>query len=335
VASRRSRELQREEDLFFQASEAAIVMWPWVALAAGLVALFWRPRASFAMTGERVTFTPGGEPISFSGGSMSDGRELAKALPPKAGNAREQAILELAEAGEILPPELVAMTYAKGGHTVEMFPAKDALMLGTVNPVRLNARHTTAQGLADFFGMVLPTSLMSDMAWLASTEIGPEDGHSGPAMADTATMVLHSDLVDVRIAKVDTSASGGLVRPVGKDWVNTERLLQQDGSVTRAKEDPSSPAAANFGWQKRGAGSKSPGGQPVLQPVGLVHSTQHTDYSQVVTLYGPTVIIDGGSPELIADVLRDPARAFLLSDEVKEGQAARVTRHPSVPLAVA
>ncbi len=288
-----------------------------------------------AFTGGHVTFGPSGETFAAPVGPESDGHALAVALPPKAGNAREARLLQLADEGFIPPPVLVAMTYQKGEHTVEMFPAKDALMLGTVNPVRLNARHTTAQQLADFFGMVLPTSLMADMAWLASTEIPPQDGMAGPAMADTATMIKHSDRVDSAIAKIDASASGGLVRPVGKDWVNSERLLQPNGSVTRSKEDSSQPAAANFGWHKRGAQSRSPGRQPVLQSVGLVHGIAHTDYSQVVTLYGPTVLVDGGEPELIADVLADPARAFLLSDEVVEGIAARVSRHPAVPLAVA
>lgn len=260
-----------------------------------------------------------------------DGLEIANAISPTAGSVREDQILALAQTGQIPTPELVSVVFQKGGHTVEIFAAKDALMLGTTNPVRLNAQHGTAQRLADYFGMVLPTSLMSDQAWLASSRISPHDGLSGPHMADTATMVEHSRRVDADIA--ESGFQGALVRPVGKDWVNTERLLEPDGTVAKAKEAPSSDAVANFGWHSRARGqSRSPGGQPVLQSVGLVHALPHTDYSQVVTLYGPTVVIDDGAPEWVEDVLRDPSRAYLLSDEVSEGRAARVTRHPDYPV---
>lgn len=274
--------------------------------------------------------------VTLHMGAEMNGHVLASQLPPKATEAREQAILALAESGQIPTPTLVAVTFTKGGHTVTIFPATDALMLGTEEPVRLAARHGTAQRLADFFGMVLPTSLMSDMAWLAATKVPPQTGLQGAAAGDTATFVLNSGRVDAAIAKAGgTVATSGLVRPTGKDWVNTERLLLPDGTVARSKDNPSAPAVANFGWHQKGAQSLSPGGQPVIQSVGLVHNfPDFVDYSQVVTLYGPTVVIDGDTRNVV-DVLSDPTTAFLLSDEVKPGQAARVTRYPLVPKDIA
>ncbi len=273
--------------------------------------------------------SPGAPPTS-----SFDGIQIAASLPEKAGSARENALLALAESGQIPTPLLTAVTYMKGGHSVEIFPSTDALMLGTDRPVRLTARHTTAQRLADFFGMVLPTSLMSDQAWLAATKIAPLTGLQGPNAGDTATFVTNSQRVDAAVSKAGV-VPGVLVRPTGKDWVNTERLLQANGSVTRSKDDPGTDAVANFGWHQKGAQSRSPGGLAVIQSVGLVHNLPFVDYSQVVTLYGPTVIIDDGAPENVVDVLRDPERAFLLSDEVGKGQAARVVRHPDVPLEIA
>lgn len=258
-----------------------------------------------------------------------DGRELAASLPPKGTAARDAMVLAYADSGQISTPDLTAVTYVKDGHSVEIFPAIDAVKLGTVNPVRLTMRHLTAQALADAFGMVLPTTLMSDQAWLAATQIQPSTGLSGNAAADTATMVTQSDRVDALVAA--SGANGRLVRPVSKEWVNTERLMNADGSTAKSIDDKTNDAVANFGWHQKGAKSRSPGGQPVIQSVGLVHDLPFQDYSQGVCLFGPTCIIDGGEPEFIVDVLRDPARAYLLSDEVPRGRAARVVRHPDAP----
>jgi hypothetical protein len=266
-----------------------------------------------------------------STGQSSNGRQLAQQLPPTAGDARENAILGLADQGLVFMPPMVTIAYKKGGHTIQLTVGSDALMLGNVDPIRLTVRHSTAQILADKLGFVLPTTLMADATYANASKILPQNAATTDHMSDTSQMIAHSDRVNKAITSLDNPV---LVADVGKDWVNTEQLLTPDGHVANARDAKGAPmlgtiAAANFGWHSPAASQVSPGGKKVLQSVGLRHEIHHVDYSQVVRPYGGLVTIDGAS-RTFEDVMRDPAVAFLLSDEVQPGKAARVTRHPAI-----
>lgn len=266
-------------------------------------------------------------------------------LPLKLGPQSDAQILQFAKDGTISFPALVPVAYQRAEHSVTIFATPDAVML---DGVRVCVTHPTAQLLADTFDLMLPTSCMSDQAWIASQSKIPPQPQTTAMMAgqgaNTAVMVLHSRAVDSAMAAAGvTPGTGTLVRPVGKDWVNTERLLTASGEralISASSINPSPPplpASANFGWQTspQATRSRSPGGVPVLQSVGLAHGLDHVDYSQVVCLYGKVCQIDGGT-FLVEEVMADPDRAFLLSDEVKQGQVARVMRLPppiSLPVA--
>ncbi len=254
------------------------------------------------------------------------GRTLARSLPDNIA-ARDLAILALAEMGSVPRPLFVPLAYKKDGHSVVIEVATDALKIGTQDPIRLTVTHPTAQKLADLFGAMLPTTRMADAAYSSAIQLDPQI-LPVPGMSSTAQMIHASDLVNAEIER-HGGKPGNIVRDLGKDWVNTERLLNEDGSIASATGFPGTIAEANFGMHKLGAGSRSPGGMSVIQSVGLAHDIHHTDYSQVTTLYGLVAIIDG-IPVLIATAMRDPKLAYLLSDEIKKGQVARVWRHPAV-----
>lgn len=274
----------------------------------------------------------GGAPAPPMGSRMDSGRMWAQGLPPNATPEREAAILAAIDAQFLNAQPAVPVTYRKGPSEITIYAMPDCLMIGYSDPVRVNVNHATAQRIADRFGMMLPTSLMSDKAWEAATKLTPQTMPADAKMATTERMIGHSDKVEA--AKTKSGAS--FVRPCGKDWVNSERLLTADGKPAVPAHSTIGggggplPASANFGWQWTSGGLKSPGGVPCLQSVGLAHDINHTDYSQVCTLYGKLCTIDGQSYN-IEDVLQDPERAYLLSDEVQKGTACRVWRYPPIP----
>lgn len=259
--------------------------------------------------------------------SSDSGRTWAKSLPANATPEREAAILAAVDQGFYHAPALLPVSYTKDGRSVTIYAWGDCLAIGLVDPIRVNVRHPTAQRIADRLGLMLPTSKMSDAAWqFGPARIAPQTMPADALMGTTARMTEHSDKVSLARTRAGLDPFGSLCRPVGKDWVNTERLMA--GGVMAKKGNL--PAAANFGWQWAQAGLKSPGGLPVLQSVGLAHTEDHTDYSQVCTLYGARCIVDGVLRSC-AEVLQDPDAAYLLSDEVTRGTACRVWRYPAVP----
>lgn len=264
------------------------------------------------------------------------GRELATPLSNSIPD-RDAALLEMASLGQIAEPVWTTVSYTKDGHTIQFAVATDALMIGNSDPIRLNATHPTAQKLADLFGAMLPTTRMADAAYQAGHQIAPQPGSSDSHMSDTSRMIEHSDRVS-RARALTGAADGELIGDNGKHWVNTEQLLKPDGSMANMRDGngnsvPGTIAAANFGWHTSPAmtNSISPGGAPVIQSIGLRHNDGHTDYSQVVQLYGTTLSIDG-NPMKIEDIMQDPDLAYLVSDEVLKGTPARVWRYPAVPL---
>ena len=264
------------------------------------------------------------------------GRDLATPLSNSIPD-RDAAILDLAAQGNVPEPTWTTVSYVKDGHTVEFAVATDALMIGSTDPIRLNATHPTAQKLADMFGAMLPTTRMADAAYQAGHQIAPQPGASDSHMSDTSRMIEHSDRVS-RARALTGAGEGELIGDNGKHWVNTEQLLNSDGTIANMRDANRNPvpgtiAAANFGWHTSPAmtNSVSPGGAPVIQSIGLRHNDGHTDYSQVVQLYGTTVAIDG-NPMKIEDIMQDPDLAYLVSDEVLKGTPGRVWRYPAVPL---
>lgn len=254
-------------------------------------------------------------------------------LPKNATAEREAAIIAAIDAGNWIMPAWYPVQYEKDGHTVTIFAWADCLAIGLENPVRVNVWHSTGQRIADRLDCMLPTSRMSDMAWQASKQINPQILGASAQMSTTAWMVQHSDKVQAAIQ----ASGGGFCRPLGKDWVNTERLLRPDGSVATPTHSTigggggSIPAGANYGWQSPAASLWNPiHTVRVWQSIGLAHDMNYTDYSQTLTLYRKECVIDNLSRSC-EEVLTNPDLAYLLSDEVQRGTACRVFRHPAIP----
>jgi hypothetical protein len=277
------------------------------------------------------------EPFQAPPGGSDSGRAWANALPKNATADRGAAILAAVGAGFWRRPDRVAVQADKGGRSVVIYTWGDCLAIGLSDPVRVNLSHADAQRLADRLGMVVGTSRMCDAAYAAApAKLFPQTTPADAGMATTARMIVHSDKVSTARNKLLGQPFGGYARDNGKDWVTTERLLTPGGTPAPPSHSSigagggSVPAGANFGWHADSAGLRSPGGFAVFQSIGLAHDMNYSDYSQCVTLYDAVCEIDGAERSVV-EVLRSPELAWLLSDDVTQGHACRVWRHPAVP----
>lgn len=237
-------------------------------------------------------------------------------LPSGPGDDRETAIFDYLVGGSMAPLTWVGVATEANGKKGTIFVTADVVKLGDDQDfARATVTHITAQKLADHFDAVLPTAKISDLVHVSATvTLGAmpqgtwvEDG----TMAATYRMAEYSQLVEaVRKGRC------GLVDTVGKDWVNTNRLV---GRPDRA---------ANYGWHDSSAlyQAATPEGGKVWQPVGLAHYVSHTDYSQSVRLVKRTMIVDGYERD-IEDVARDGELCWLVSSE----GVMEELRHPAVP----
>lgn len=248
-------------------------------------------------------------------------------LPPGHGPARERAVRKAISDRHFIPPAWVEVALPEhNGHTGSVFVASDALHIGEPgDSVRVNVTHRTAQWIADQLGWVLPTSKIADVAYLASSRLTAQELPADSAMATTERMFEHSELVD---AEAERRHATGLLAPgTGKMWVNTKRLEVEAGGLTKA---------ANYGFYEPGASSKSPGGLPLHQNVGLRHGLGeekpeggddgHIDYSQTMWFIRSDMMVDGVGRS-VDSVVRDPELAGLISYD----GPLRGMRHPGIP----
>jgi hypothetical protein len=163
-----------------------------------------------------------------------------------------------------------------------------------------------AERIADATGCLLPTRRMVD-AIHSSAEIKLTPTPIPPSAAMTSVNVFaqHNALVRTqRLAQAAALPLGSLVAGHKKDVVLANRLTNAPGKV------------AIFGWHR-------PDGSPI-QPLYTGHADTWVDYSHGIRLVQATAEVNG-KPRPLAEVLRDPKLATLLSDE---GPLA-MTRYPS------
>ncbi len=240
------------------------------------------------------------------------GRTFVEGLPAEPTAERDAMILHAVRAKFIRPIQWVPVDMSAGTHKCTVFVSDDAVAVGSgIDFVRINVRHPTAQLIADELGGLLVTTRISDRSFLqADVKLRPHPLPSDARMAFTERMIAHHDAIEA-----ERGNRTGLVRPVGKEYINTNLL---EGKPDRC---------AIFGWHSPTGGDRSPGGQPVIQlATATAHWAPFVDYSQTVTLAAQICIVDGLSRSL-EEVMRSAELAHLVSDE----GPLRVTRHPAVP----
>jgi hypothetical protein len=206
---------------------------------------------------------------------------------------REAAILAELAAGNV-PTFLrqfkqVPISVADVRGTIEVAP--DYLAVGSDDDfVRLPMTPQTAQALADKFGCVLPTRKLVDAIDAAGeVRLAPQ-----PLTEDresVAAFILSND-------KIEAQRKG---RPLGllniggkKDIVVSPKMYERPDRLVI------------YGWRQLN-------GQPI-QPLTNVHVDWYVDYSHGVRLIRDEIEIDG-APFKIADLLHDPQRCAIVSDE--------------------
>jgi len=237
--------------------------------------------------------------------------ELGEAPSPD----RDARILAGVRAGLAVPVEWMPIS-TRGG-SVTLYVSNDALRMPVIvralsgerwqGVCRVNVSHPTASQIGLELGAYLPTTRISDLAWIAAQiRVAPQTQTPDAAMMNTSRMLQHSTRIDEYAER-----TGALVRTVGKDYVASPMNARDKCTI--------------FGWHWDKAGFRSPGGEPVLQPVANSHPASYRDYSHFPTFVRRMMLVDGREMD-IADVARDPELYILVSDE---GQIPSMI-HPSL-----
>jgi hypothetical protein len=185
------------------------------------------------------------------------------------------------------------MTSDKDGSdvTAVMEVAPDYLAVGSDDDfVRMPMMPQTAQRIADEFDCVLPTRKMVD-AIDSQAELKLEPHPMTVAREAVTTFVEQNQFIEVQRAG---KPLGLLTIGAKKDIVLTPRIFEKPHRL------------AIYGWRQLN-------GQ-AIQPLTIVHGSQYVDYSHGVRLVRDTVEVDG-KPLKILDLLADPDRCGLISDE--------------------
>lgn len=250
---------------------------------------------------------------------------------------QEDEIIALCLRPELREPiKWVGVVVEHKGNDGVIAVGADALSL--VHPfgsIRVNVSCRGAQKLCDALGLQMPTPLMIDRIWeQASLRVTPKtytpdvnarvhvrnrkDESVVVSMMGITAMIAHSD-------RVQNSIEGApeLVCNVGKWWVLTKKIGGQETS----KKPDASYKCANYGWYSAGSPYISVTGKQLWQQNSTRHNQFHRDYSQTFVPIGGLMLVNG-SPMRVADVLRDPELAGLISHE----GPLNFDRHPNLPV---
>lgn len=214
-------------------------------------------------------------------------KQALEKFPSEHSKEREEILVGAVARGVLDPPEWTTITSNYKGRRATIQVTTDAL---TILGVRFDVTAEGAQRIADQMRAVLPTPRILQLIWeQADVRLDPCTLPADAKMASTLRMIQHSECVDQRIG-----GRTGMVANEGKHWVLTNRIAGKEN------------LAANYGWFVKGR-------RPV-QTVGTRHDTAHTDYSQIVRLVKPIMVVDGRDVD-IRHVGRSPELWGLVSDE--------------------
>jgi len=272
-----------------------LVLWPWMTQSVALAQALAGPRA--AAIPERPRGAPTGSVFIERVGDLSD-------------EARERAVLRELRRGnvpsflrQLRPVDVVASSPDGRAHRGRFWTMPDYLAIGADDDfVRIPMSPITAQLIADQFDCLLPTRKMVDEVFHQSRiHLTPEPLPAGPGMTSSEYFLMHNELITAQLTaaqlaapQVIGEAPGALVSGHKKDVVITNRLQRSPARV------------AIYGWHRSD-------GEPI-QSLSLIHPNWYVDYSHGVRLVASLMLVDG-APRLVAEVLKDPSLAPLLSDE--------------------
>ncbi len=214
--------------------------------------------------------------------------------------AREQAIWNEISSGNLpqffrrfKPVKIMMQQPGKKPIHATIWVSPDYVAIGSdSNYVRVPMNPVTAQRIADKFGCILPTTKLVDIIYeQAEVKLNPSPMTPGSAMVSIDYFLRHNRTIEDQLRG---RAMGKLVAGHKKDVVVTNKLLAQPTRV------------AIYGWH---TAPKKP-----IQPLSLVHGYRYADYSHGIRLVSQYMQIDG-KPAHASDVLKDPSKAALLSDE--------------------
>lgn len=261
--------------------------------------LGWTPATTPAPTPPPAPVAPG---IPARAAGAATGSQFLARTRGLSRPAREAEILRELRAGNV--PDFLrrlstvtvtggAAGAIGGGRTVVLRVLPDYLAIGTdADFVRIPMGAPTAQAVADAWGYLLPTRRIVDLCWRqAAVRLRPQPLPAGPAMMSNDYFATHHARVEAQRAG---QPLGVLTAGHKKDIVITPQLVARPAQV------------AIYGWHQ-------PDGRPI-QGLSLVHEATYADYSHGVRLVHPELLVDGVADRYDA-LLRDPARAGLLSDE--------------------
>lgn len=220
------------------------------------------------------------------------GKALVQTLTPGPGEVREREIFQQVSDGNLpnfmRTPELVSFDTTKGNVCFAVLP--DYLCVGTDDDfVRVPMFPTTAQRIANILSATMPTRFLVNQIWkLATIHLAPLPMSLNREA--TATFMEHNRYIESQKAQ-----RGGLIAGHKKDIVLTKGLFSYSENV------------AIYGWHQLD-------GKPI-QPLNYTsHNRHYVDYSHGVRLVSRSVLLNGEPVDFI-DLLKDPARSVVVSDE--------------------
>jgi hypothetical protein len=156
--------------------------------------------------------------------------------------------------------------------------------------VRIPMTPQTAQRIADEFTCVLPTRKIVDaIDRRAELHLPPHPLTENREML--ATFLQHHEIIEQQRSG---KPLGLLTIGIKKDIVLSPRIFERPNRL------------AIYGWRQLD-------GRPI-QPLTIVHSNRYVDYSHGARLVLNAIVLDG-ELQRVTEVLADPARCALVSDE--------------------
>lgn len=228
------------------------------------------------------------------------GRQFLEHTARLSRSDREQAILAQVLSGNVPDferqlKEIHVETRTSDGRTVTgtLRVMPDYLAIGSdEDHVRIPMSPLTAQAIADKLGCSLPTRKIVDLVYKqAEVRLAPKPLPPTAQMTSNDYYGRHEAIIEGQLAG---RPLGALVAGDKKDVVVSNMLRWHPGRV------------AIYGWHQAE-------GKPI-QGLSTVHAAGYADYSHGIRLVAGTMTVDGQEMSL-ADVLKDPVLAPLVSDE--------------------